>query len=126
MLQNNRKVEVSLSYSDQTKTTGYILVKDFSTKERMRSCLILWLGSWIAAGLAVFLPLLHFILVPAFIIAGPVLGLTKYYQKSKVLEGSGTCPACQKNLKIVSGSLNWPLEELCSACGRKSKIEEKI
>jgi hypothetical protein len=117
---------VTITYPDFPPTTGQIRVQEYSDSDRMKNAIKIGLMCWGGAVFAVFIPMLHFVLVPLLLLMGPILGLVKYNQKAQVLAGQGTCPACQAPLKIVKGTLNWPLEETCDQCWRKSKIEAAI
>ncbi len=87
--------------------------------ERMRRATIGWGACWGLAIVAVFIPLLHFILVPALVIAGPLVGRARWREKATVFNVRGTCPGCGKSqsvdLKQPAGeSMPWR----CPECGR--------
>lgn len=74
---------------------------------------------WGAAIVAVFLPLLHFVLVPALLIAGPVAALVRYREQRSVLGFDGACPAC--GAALVERRALPSHDEVairCDACGR--------
>jgi len=114
---------VVIKYSDSSPTSGEVEVQLHNKNQRLISCIKFWGICWLLAVVSIFLPILHFFLVPTFILAGPLVGLYKYGQKGTVLGGVGKCPACQADLKIEKGNLKWPLEELCTSCRRAVKIE---
>lgn len=61
---------------------------------------------WGLAVLAVFLPVLHFVLVPSLLVAGPVVALSRLRERCTVRGASGTCPACGAAQSFaVSGAL---------------------
>ncbi len=75
--------------------------------------------AWGAAIAAVFLPLLHFVLVPALLIAGPVAALVRYREQRSLRGFEGACPACGAALEERRAM---PLRDevaiRCDACGR--------
>src|SRR5262249_12941163 len=87
--------------------------------ERTRRALIGWGACWGLAIVAVFIPLLHFILVPALLIAGPLVARARWNEKATVLDVRGTCPGCEKAQSVeiqqpASAAMPWR----CPDCGR--------
>ncbi len=74
---------------------------------------------WGLAVVAVFIPLLHFILVPALVLAGPLVARSRWLERASVLRARGSCPGCGAALDVP---LRQPAQEemsfRCSACGR--------
>jgi hypothetical protein len=79
---------------------------------------------WGLAIVSILVPGLHFILVPGFLIAGPVLAFTVVRQRSVVLGGEGTCPACGELVPISRGVEEWPQTDVCMRCQAFLRIEE--
>lgn len=71
---------------------------------------------WGAAIVAVFIPFLHFFLVPGFLLAGPVVVFVLMGQESVILGGEGTCPHCKADLPIARASHRFPFSDLCTSC----------
>ena len=106
------------------ESKGEVFVQAFPPRERLfRALKFLGLG-WGAAVVAVFIPLLHFVLVPLFLILGPVAAVWAYGQASVVLGGLGLCPNCGASLPIERGPDRWPLDDLCTQCRERVKIEK--
>jgi len=87
--------------------------------DRLRRAAKAWAGCWGAAIVAVFLPVLHFVLVPALLIGGPLYAMVMMREKVTVLGADGNCPAC--------GALQHPrpkagasdrMEFRCESCRR--------
>ncbi|MGE0616581.1 MAG: hypothetical protein AB7P04_13175, partial [Bacteriovoracia bacterium] len=72
---------------------------------------------------SVLIPLLQFVLVPSFLIAGPIVALVIMRRQGVVLGGSGDCPHCKKQMKIVRSLPRFPLTDLCDHCQQSVKIE---
>jgi len=52
------------------------------------------------AGVTVFIPIAHFVLVPGFLVAGPILGWMRYRQDRAMLHVEGACPACNETMRV--------------------------
>lgn len=65
----------------------------------------------------VFIPVLHFFLVPG----GLFLGLFLFYRQfgfhEFLVEGIITCPMCSGEIRLGPGAFDWPKRERCSNCG---------
>src|SRR4051812_43899270 len=69
-------------------------------------------------GLAVFsvlVPILHFVLVPGFLLLGVLMFLSFYGQEEGYTGGKGVCPECHKEFEIVAGR-KLPFNDLCNHC----------
>lgn len=104
-------------------STGVIQVQLWPKKERTLRALKIGGVCWGAALISVIFPLIHFFLVPGFLIAGPVVAFFIMGQESVVLGGSGTCPECQASLPIARTSYEFPISDLCTQCQANLKIE---
>ena len=80
--------------------------------------------SWGLALVSVIIPLAHFVLVPAFLLAGPVGAWIISTQVSAVLGGESVCPDCGAFLRLSATSDSWPLTDLCAQCQRRVKVEK--
>jgi hypothetical protein len=72
---------------------------------------------WAIAGGAVFLPILHFILVPTFFLSGLAIGLTRLRDRRTVARVRAACPRCGLEQDFASGhrfAQAWSLS--CPAC----------
>jgi hypothetical protein len=70
-------------------------------------------------GLAVLsLPILvfHFILVPLFLILGPVMFFLRYGEERVILGSLVTCPVCEHRNRIGEQSESWPITYHCDDC----------
>lgn len=71
---------------------------------------------WGAALLAIFIPLLHFILVPALLLAGPVAAYFGARPTVVLTSPQLTCPKCAE-LTHSAGATGWPARLICEHCG---------
>ncbi len=84
------------------------------------------LGIWWGLALvSIAVPILHFILVPLFLLIGLVAAPVAMQRKSMVLGGKGRCPFCAEPFVIVAHPDRWPLRDICTACHRHVSIERR-
>lgn len=86
---------------------------------RTRRAALTWAGCWGCAVLAVFLPLLHFVLVPLLLIGGPMLALQRSRERYQLLRVRGACPGCGATLdEPMQSALSTGITLRCASCRR--------
>jgi hypothetical protein len=75
-----------------------------------------WVGLWVLAVGSILVPLLHFVLVPGFFIAGPLLAMLAFRETVVVTSTQVTCPKCGKQSGIETGTTGWPAGLRCTHC----------
>lgn len=103
---------------------GEAVVRQWTPKERMMRSLKAFAIWFAIAALSIAIPILHFILVPLFLIVSFVMAAVVYAHASMVLGGAGTCPYCGAELEIVKKPDSWPLDDVCAKCSRHVAIEK--
>jgi hypothetical protein len=113
-------------HSDSGKTSpGEMRLQEWDKKERTRRAARFWLYSWALALVSVIIPLAHFVLVPLFLIAGPVGAWVVSTQASQLLGGESKCPDCGAFLPLAPAAADrWPITDLCSGCQHRVRIEK--
>jgi hypothetical protein len=72
---------------------------------------------WAAAAGCVFLPGLHFVLVPGFLLIGVAVGLGRLRDQEIVSRVRGACPRCGLEQEFAAGNRPVPVWSLdCPAC----------
>lgn len=107
-----------------TESLGKVRIQYWSKADRTRRALKFLGLCWTLSLLTILLPIVHFVLVPGFFIAGPVGAYFFLQQESIVLGGEATCPQCQQPLPLERGRNEWPLTDLCSECQTNVKLEK--
>ncbi len=115
IMQQGVSCPVKVISSDKEKI-GEVRIKTFNQKERIVRGLKFLGIFWGSAIFAVFIPMLHFILVPLLFLVGIIVAVFVSQTKSVVLGGESACPKCESFLPIVRSSDQWPLSDLCSHC----------
>jgi len=106
------------------ESSGEVYIQEYDEKARLKRALQMLGLCWGGAILAVFLPIVHFVLVPGLFLGGIFLAVYMHGIHSLVLGGKGICPSCGQDLPIAKGLDEWPLEDVCTACRSGVKIEK--
>jgi len=78
---------------------------------------------WLLAGITLFIPLAHFVLVPGFLIAGPVVAYLTFKTSQVRDHSTGICPTCNENIKIAMDAKDeLPKWTYCPACNTPLQI----
>ena len=79
---------------------------------------------WAAAGVTVFIPIAHFILVPGFFIAGPILAGVRYKQAEAKEKVEGTCPKCEGQISVsLEANDTLPKWTYCPSCDASIQLK---
>ena len=115
-------IPVRVEGVNEKATSGEVKMQVWNRDERMKRALKALGLSWGIALLCILIPILHFVLVPLGLIAGPIIAYAIYFKESIILGGEAPCPQCGKPLKIVRSEVKWPLSDLCGVCQAEVKI----
>jgi hypothetical protein len=79
----------------------------------------------LAAAIALPIPLVHFVLVPASLLIGGILGVIRLGQREIFQSAEGSCPFCgaQQGLGLAGRSFRLPRRASCTRCGRDLDLE---
>lgn len=112
--------------SNEVTTTGKITAQPW-TKNRAMRLGMRWCGiAWLGALLALPIPGLHFVAVPACLFIGPPLGFViyKFYRGSvEIVSGSAVCPQCNNERTFAKQTVDWPYQTTCEHCRADLTIE---
>lgn len=97
---------------------GTLYVRKFSVRDRVLRALVMLGVMWLLAVLAVLIPVAHFVLVPSFLLAGPVVALRRYRVTEVNDRVTGACPTCDSEMAIpLDSSDPLPLWTYCPSAG---------
>lgn len=102
--------------TDQQSTQGFVERRDFTMTERLRRMLKIFGMLLAAAFVAVFIPLLHFVLVPVLLLGAILFGVLAWIDRAEILRGEFPCPQCQKINTLPRGSEDFPRDTRCQHC----------
>src|SRR4051794_18352309 len=104
MPESSHKLPVNLTTPDEKSGAGTALIQEWSQKERSRRALRMLGILWGLMLISVLIPVAHFVLVPAFFLAGPIVAFIVHDQRKAIVGGEGICPQCGKPFTIAKSS----------------------
>ena len=111
------EVPVRLEIFGAPATEGVATVLNRSLASRARRAALALGATWLLAFPAIFLPVLHFVLVPGLIIGGIVLGALRLREDRTLARLRGTCPRCGTTLDLAPGGrFRLPRSAQCVHC----------
>ncbi len=108
------KIIVAMDADKQSEAPAR--VRNFSSSERLMSGLKFLGMCWGIAILSILVPVLHFFLVPGFLLGGIIVFFIRYNRKDFIESMKIVCPNCQRDFEIANLSFNWPLRQACPQC----------
>ncbi len=109
--------------ADASRAAGEVRFQSWDRRARLGRAALAWAAFWGVALVSVVIPVLHFLLVPGFLIAGPIAAFRRWRQQSGILGGEGKCPKCGVRMFIEAHPDEWPLFDICGACRASVRIE---
>ncbi|MBX7144158.1 MAG: hypothetical protein K1X79_06885 [Oligoflexia bacterium] len=104
------------------RTQGVVNLQSWTPRQRLARSLKAMGACWGIALVCLFIPILHFILVPILFLAGLIVQPLYMKQSSRVLGGQGTCPFCAADFDVAATADRWPLRDICAKCHRHVQI----
>src|SRR5438046_573298 len=105
--------------SDDLTAEGQLYTQILDEHQRMVRAAKIWGLMWLCMLFSLPVFIIHFVLVPGFLIAGPVLGFRRYGVTELPDHISGNCPACKKEFKLGAASFSrMPIRVQCPECGK--------
>jgi len=80
--------------------SGALTVNIYSKDERLKRAAKMLLLCWLLALASVPILFAHFILVPLFLVAGPIMAYRRYHVMESVEAAHGKCPTCLKEINM--------------------------
>jgi hypothetical protein len=96
-------VPVTLTVFGAAPTQATATLVPLGPGRRLARALAALAACWAAAVVAVFIPVAHFLLVPALAIAGPVWACFRLRERQRLVRVRGTCPRCGRSQEFVPG-----------------------
>lgn len=102
--------------SENVRTVGFIERRDLSISERATRGLKTGGLLWLAAVFSVFVPILHFVLVPGFLLAGLIFGYASWHTRAELSHGEFVCPNCKRTNTLPRMGESFPYVTRCEGC----------
>ncbi len=115
---------LKLSFPGETPTTANGIVYEWSMIERVRRA-VMGLGlMWGLAGVSIFFPILHWLLVPSFLLLGPAVALFQFTEVKRLKSMKGSCPRCKVERDFpLELRFNGKRSFTCDGCGNLIELE---
>ena len=106
----------SRDHRELPKTKATLVVVTWDKPERMQNALRTF-GMWFAFTFAaVFIPLVHWVLVPTLLITSFVLAIDKLKETVRNEGGQGECPKCHQVFEVQASKWSDRLTDTCAHC----------
>ncbi len=105
-----------------TKTFGELTRLEWNAQEKLRNAARIFLILLGAMVVSIFIPMLHFILVPTLLIASFVVALDKLKEAARNDGGSAECPKCHATFVIQKSKWSDKFHDTCNHCREDLEI----
>ena len=76
------------------------------------------------AAVSVLLPIAHFVLVPGFLVAAPIVAMRRLREGASIVALAGTCPRCNETRTFeVKGPFGKDVRTTCATCSFAIEVE---
>lgn len=117
---------VNVKYNDAPLKEGVLHYLRFNSTDRWLRALKVLLLFWLIAGITVFVPIAHFILVPSFFLAGPIMAFFTYRLDMAAKNAQVECPKCLQRVTItIEPKKRPPMYVYCPLCDGGLQLIEK-
>lgn len=105
---------------------GVLHLQTFDPRERRIRAAKIWALMWLFALLSVPIIVAHFVLVPGFLMAGPVMAYRRYRLVEVPDHVTGTCPTNKEEMNLpLEASTRLPVWTHCQQCRTSIQLLEK-
>ena len=119
-----RFLELPLKAFGAKPTAARVELDVLTPADRLKRAATILGISWIAAIIALPIPLVHLVFVPGVLVAGIILSIVRLRQGEIFRSASGPCPYCGTEQKFtVMGRFRLPKKLHCQACRRQLALE---
>jgi len=110
-----------LSLGSEAPTTATVTIAEWTMLERLRRAVMPAALCWCVAGLLLPIPVIHLVLPPALLLAGPVVFVWKFFTRSSFKEVVGQCPRCKGDARTMEmgGGVSDETNVMCEGCGNQ-------
>ena len=120
-----RVMELALTGFGAVPTPAQVEVVILSPADRFKRAVGAVGAGLIAAAIALPIPRVHFVLVPAALLLGIGFGIARFGQREIFRGGRGRCSFCSTEQKLsLAGGFTLPNAVHCSSCQRKLLLKE--
>jgi hypothetical protein len=115
-----KTIELPLTGFGAAATPARVEILALSPADRIKRAAVIFGAFLLGAAIAIFIPLVHFVLVPSALILGAVFALLRLRQREIFRSAGGRCPFCSTEQSFtVMGRFTLPKTLYCSSCQRQ-------
>ena len=112
--------------SGEQENEGVLHLQAFTPRERLVRAAKVWGLSWLLAVLSIPIIGAHWVLVPGFLIAGPIWAYVRYRTPSVPDHVTGLCPSKKEEISVpLEASDHLPLWTHCPVCHASLQFVER-
>ncbi len=122
------KQELVIEIQDDNNNTadGTLYFTAYNPADRTTRAITALVVCWVIAAVTVFIPIAHFVLVPAFFIAGPIVAFSRFRQQDSKEKVEGTCPRHNGPITVpMENTDTLPKWTYCPECDGAIQFVEK-
>jgi len=119
---NESKIQF-LANEGESTTDAILFTLEFDQRELTKRALTRLGLCWLASVGSIPIIFAHWILVPGFFIAGPIMAMSAYKMKTIPDHAEGSCPACKENITLkLEPKDTLPKWTYCPSCNNSIQV----
>lgn len=123
---SKQELNIDIQDDNNNSADGTLYFTAYNPADRTTRAITALIVCWVIAGVTVFIPIAHFFLVPAFLIAGPIVGFSRYKQQDSKDRVEGTCPRHNGQITVkLENTDKLPKWTYCPECDGGIQFVEK-
>jgi len=119
LMATRTEIKISVQSRDNREipnTSATVIKVEWDKTERTKNAARLFLIMIASTFVSIFIPILHFILVPSLFIASFVFALDKMSEKFRNEGGKGECPKCHQEFAVQPSKWGIRITNNCNHC----------
>ena len=122
-MSESKSEPIVMKGNESASSVAELHTRTFTPGERMGRAGKLLGISWLLEVVTLFIPIAHFVLVPLFLIAGPVMAVMRYKSESVMEKAHGVCPECANTIDIeLEPNDKLPKRTYCPVCSKPLQL----
>src|SRR3569623_958855 len=110
----------------EQERVGVLRLQVISPQDRVMRAAKVWGLCWLLATITLFIPIAHFVLVPGFLLAGPIWAIKRYGVTLALEQVTGHCPNNGEEITLkLDPSDHLPMWTYCPGCNASLQLLER-
>ena len=123
---SKQEMIIEIQDDNDNKADGKLFYTAYNPADRTTRAVTALIVCWVIAAVTLFIPIAHFFLVPAFLIAGPIVAFSRYRQEDSKEKVEGTCPRHNGEISVsMENTDKLPKWTYCPECNGAIQFVEK-